>query len=173
MAYLAMSVYINKETSCSPNSQGPPTLNDLTFILQYCRQQRNTVTYTEWHRVRAITRTTSLDRLRIVFSSTRQSYKRHVQPRVEPNSHNTFPRVKLSGSEILGQVYDYRTSQEGAVSGQELDHGREGTLYGPSGKCPRNLPRPVRFESPHTPRHPRATDRRDREIRKTRQLHGE
>ena len=27
----------------------------------------------------------------------------------------------------------------------------------------------VRFESPHTPRHSRATDRRDRQIRKTRQ----
>ena len=45
---------------------------------------------------------------------------------------------KLGGAgEISGQVYDYRTSQEGTVSGQELDHGREGTLYGPSGKCPR------------------------------------
>ena len=30
----------------------------------------------------------------------------------------------------------------------------------------------VRFKSPHIPRHSRATDRRDRQIRKTRQLHG-
>ena len=60
-----------------------------------------------WHRVRAITKTTALDRLRLVFSSTRQSYKPHVQPRVEPNSHNTVPRVKRSGSEISGQADDY------------------------------------------------------------------
>ena len=99
-----------------------------------------------------------------MFSSTRRSYKPHAQPRVEPNSHNTLLRVKRSGSEIPGQVYNYRTSQEGAVPGQELDRWREGTLYGPSGKCPRNLPRSVRFESPHTPRHPRATDRRERQI---------
>ena len=38
------------------------------------------------------------------------------------------------------QVYDYRTSQEDAVPGQELDRWREGTLDGPSGKCTRNLP---------------------------------
>ena len=63
-----------------------------------------------WHRVRAITKTTSLDRLWLVFSSTRQSYKPHVQPRVEPNSHNTLPRVKRSGSKISGQANDYHTS---------------------------------------------------------------
>ena len=63
-----------------------------------------------WHRVRAINKTTSLDRLRLVFSSTRQSYKPHVQPRVKPNSHNTLPRVKRSGSEISGQADDYHTS---------------------------------------------------------------
>ena len=40
-------------------------------------------------------------------------------------------------------------------------------------EVPRNLPRLVRFESPHTPRHSRATYRRDRQIGKTRQLHGE
>ena len=62
------------------------------------------------HRVRAITKTTSLDRLRLVFSSTRQLYKPHVQPRVEPNSHNTLPRAKRSGSEISGQADDYHTS---------------------------------------------------------------
>ena len=93
-----------------------------------------------WHRVRAITKTTSLDRLRLVFSSTWWSYKPHAQPRVEPNVHNTLLCVKRSGSEILGQVYDYRTSQEGAVPGQELDRWREGTLDGPSGKCTRNIP---------------------------------
>ena len=60
-----------------------------------------------WHRVRAITKTTSLDRLRLVFSSTRQSYKPHVKPRVEPNSNNTLPRVKRSSSEIPGQADDY------------------------------------------------------------------
>ena len=63
-----------------------------------------------WHSVRAITKTTSLDRLRLVFSSTRQSYKPHVQSRVEPNLHNTLPRVKRSGSEISGQADDYHTS---------------------------------------------------------------
>ena len=93
-----------------------------------------------WHRVRAITKTTSLDRLRLVFSSTWRSYKPHAQPRAEPNLHNTLLRVKRSGSKIPGQVYDYCTSQEGAVPGQELDRWREGTLNGPSGKCTRNLP---------------------------------
>ena len=88
-------------------------------------------------------------------------------------SLNTLLRVKRSGSEIPGQVYDYRTLQEGAVSGQELDRWREETLDGPPGKCPRNLPRLVRFESPHIPRHSRAPDRRDKQIGKTRQLHGE
>ena len=34
-------------------------------------------------------------------------------------------------------------------------------------KVPRNLPRLVRFESPHIPRNYRATDRRDRQIGKT------
>ena len=63
----------------------------------------------------------------------------HAQPRVEPNLHNTLLRVKRFGSEIPGQVYDYRTSQEGAVPRQELDRWREGTLDGPSGKCTRNL----------------------------------
>ena len=75
-----------------------------------------------------------------MFSSTRRSYKPHAQPRVEPNLHNTLLRVKRFGSEIPGQVYDYRTSQEGAVPGQELDRWRQGTLDGPAGKCTRNLP---------------------------------
>ena len=65
-----------------------------------------------------------------MFPSIRQSYKPHVQPRVEPNLHNTLPRVKRSGSEIPGQAYDYRTSWEGAVPRQELDRWREGTLDG-------------------------------------------
>ena len=44
------------------------------------------------------------------------------RPRVELNStHNILPRVKRSGSKIPGQAYDYRTSVEGAVRGQELD----------------------------------------------------
>ena len=59
---------------------------------------------------------------------------------MEPNLHNTLLRVKRFGSEVPGQVYDYRTSQENAVLGQELDRWREGTLDGPSGKCTRNLP---------------------------------
>ena len=125
-----------------------------------------------WHRVGAITKTTSLDRLRLVFSSTRRSYKPHAQPRVEPNLHNTLLRVKRFGSEIPGQVYDYRTSQEGAVPGQELDRWREGTLgWTLRGVHPESSAL-VRFKSPHTPRHSRATDRRDRQIRKTRQPYG-
>ena len=48
--------------------------------------------------------------LELVFSSTRQSYKPHVQPRVKPNSHNTLPRAKRSGSEISGQSDDNHTS---------------------------------------------------------------
>ena len=167
MPYLAMSGYINKETLCSLNSQGRPTSNYPILV-----QQRDSSTVLEIaEEYRRIYRIGT--ELELVFSSTRQLYQPHVQPRVEPNSHNTLPRVKRSGSEIPGQVYDYRTSQEDAVSGQELDRWREGTLDGPSGKCPRNLPRSVRFESPHTPRHSRATYRRDRQIGKTRQLHGE
>ena len=125
-----------------------------------------------WHRVRAITKTTSLDRLRLVFSSTRRSYKPHAQTRVEPNSRNTFPRVKRSGSEI--PIQGTTTHFTGRCS----TRGRAGPL---AGRHPRWTLREVhpesstlvRFKSPHTPRHSRATDRRDRQIRKTRQLHGE
>ena len=138
------------------------------------------------NRVRAITKTTSLDRLRIVFSSTRRSYKPHAQPQVELNLHNTLLRVKRCGSESPGQVYDYRTLQEGAVPGQGLDRGP------PSYPCARRAGPLARrhptwtlrevptesstigeVENPHTPRHPKTTDRRDRQIGKTRQLHSE
>ena len=121
----------------------------------------------------AITITISLDKMTASVFKYAAVIQATRSTRVEPNSHNTLLRVKRPGSEIPGQVYGYRTSQEGVVSGHELDHGREGTLYGSSGKGSRNLPRSVRSESPHTPRHSRATDRRDRQIGKTRQLHGE
>ena len=135
MPYLAMIRYINKLTLSSPN------LHTAERFLYNLGDSKGIPSHIpNWHRVRAITKTTSLDRLRLVFSSTRRSYKPHAQPRVEPNSHNTLLCAKRFGSEIPGQVYDYRTSQEGAVPGQELDRWREGTLDGPSGKCTRNLP---------------------------------
>ena len=89
-----------------------------------------------WHRVRATTKTTPLGRVQLdVFKYAAVIQATRSTPSGAQLTH-TLLRVKRSGSEISGQVYDYRTSQEGAVSGQELDHWREGTLDGPSGKYP-------------------------------------
>ena len=81
-----------------------------------------------WHGVRATTKTTPLGRVRLDFFK----YAAVIQAtRSTPSGTqltHSLLRVKRSGSEIPGRVYDYLTSQEGAVSGQELNHWREGTL---------------------------------------------
>ena len=56
---------------------------------------------------------------------------------------NTLPRVKQSGSETLGQAYDYRKVQYEDKRG--LVRWPKGPLDGASGKCLRNLLRLVMF----------------------------
>ncbi|CAM9937574.1 unnamed protein product [Ascophyllum nodosum] len=106
-----------------------------------------------------------------MIPSTRRSYKPHVQPRVESNLHNTLPHVKRSGCGIPGQAYDYHIGRY-SIRARAGPPARRHSRWTPE-KCPRNLPRLVTFESPHIPSHSRVTDKRYREIGKTRRLRGE
>ena len=159
MPYLTMSVYINKETLCSPNSQGPPTLNYPTFI-----QQKDSSTYCSrgipshipnWHRVRA-----SVFKYAAVIQATR-STPSGTQLTQYPSSRET---IRQRNFRSVGRLPHFigRCSTR-ARAGLLARRYPRWTLR----KVPRNLPRLVRFESPHTPRQlsghrqTRHTDRKD------------
>ena len=125
-----------------------------------------------WHRVKATTtKTTPLGRVRLdvfkyaaVIQATRStpSGTKLIQ---YPFSHET---TRLQNSRLEVRLPHKKCSIRGRAGPLAKRYPRW-TLR----EVPRNLPRLVSFESPHTPRHSRATDRRDRQIGKARQLHGE
>ena len=126
-----------------------------------------------WHRVRATTKTTPLGRVRLdvfkyaaVIQATR-STPSGTQLTQYPSSRETIrQRNSRSGGRLPHFIGRCSTR---ARAGPLARRYPRWTLR----EVPRNLPQLVRFESPRTPRRSWATDRRDGQIGKTRQLRGE
>ena len=119
MIYLAMSMYINKQTLSSPSFYGPPTLNYPTYIQQrysstilaMANKERNIVANTKLAQSWSDCQETTLFKmLRLDVFKYSAVIQTTRWPRVELNfSHSTFPRVKRSGINNSGQAYDYCT----------------------------------------------------------------
>ena len=178
-----MSININKDLVdfSSLNLHSPSTLNYPTYIRQrdpskilaLANKKRNTLeniklahSWSDYQETTSYILRLDIAKYSAVIQAAR-STPSGTQLTQYPSSRETIrqrhsrPGVRLP--DLIGRCSTKTIT----------DRWREGTSDGPSGKCPRNLPRLMMLEAPHIPRHSRATDRRDGQIGRTRQLRGE